>query len=553
MNKLFLLLWGITTAFLAQAQTKKNEPTVVFNQPIPTVYMVNLGTFADAKLENFKAFAKLGFIYAEPLDEGQSKVFIGDFEKKAFAQSILKQVQAKGYADARVSEQKLTTNKTTYIQLAAKKIGETINWTAFANAGKVFALANEKEVKIVSAGFANDSLAKAAVEILKKEGFKGAFTKSVPELLLHKVGVFETDSDLTLNGLVEIPKEKPPVITSPVITTVAIPEDNYSGRFSNKQLKIALTAMEYYIGKLDNSNDSKLEKIFAKAKEKDRLLSRYVILAKAMKPADEKFSDLQKAINSIPNNPTLAEQTLKKSSLPIAKAYRAYILFTKNGGDVKEVNKLMSEAVKDAFKGVKENPFNFDPSASYSYVELGQLIQHLRYIQGVAKEESPAPTWLFTEHPKEAKSAFSQGKNYKIVASDEFMNTSEELKMIVEMAQDLNPAWKGDAKQEAQSAEIRTQLYHLPSAAEAKKKDEMKGWNIALWKGLEDWSKKDEANLPLYNAFKATYYVGLQHFEKYFMDKKFSQEEATTLGLNILRQSVGKSLEKFVYLPLNSK
>jgi hypothetical protein len=352
---------------------------------------------------------------------------------------------------------------------------------------------------------------------------------------------------------VETPKEKPPVVIPPVQTTVAIPEDNYSGHFSNKQLKIALTAMDYYIGKLDNSNDSKLEKIFAKAKEKDRLLSRYVILAKAMKPANEKFSDLQKAINSVPNNPVLAEQVLKKSSQPIAKAYRAYILFTKNAGDVKDVNKLMSEAVKDAFKGVKENPFNFDPNATYSYVELGQLIQHLRYIQGVAKDEPLAPTWLFTEHPKEAKAAFSQGKSYKMVASDEFLNNSEELKMIVEMAQDLNPAWKADAKIEAQSAEARTQLYHLPSATEAKKKDEMKGWNIAVWKGLDDWSKKDEANLPLYNTFKATYYASLQQFERYFMAKKFSQEEATTLGLNILRQSVGKSLEKFVYLPLNSK
>jgi hypothetical protein len=451
--------------------------------------------------------------------------------------------------------EKIVPQKANYIQLIAKKNGEPINWSAFAKAGKIYVIPSEKEVKIVSAGFANDSIAALALAFLQKNGFKGAFLKTIAQNLLHKVGSFETGGTLLLNESIKFVEEEKKITPPPTepIPTAAPAIDYYAGRFSNTQLKAALTDMELYKGKIDDTNDSRLESIFTKAKEKNRILAKYVILAQAMKPANEKFSDLQKAINSVNNNPALAEQTLKKSTLPIAKAYRAYILFTKDGGDVSDVNKLMNQAIQDAFKSVKENPFTFDPTATYSYQNLGQLLLHLRYIQGVAKDEPLAPTWLFTEHPKEAAAAFSHGKNYKIVASDEFLNTFEELKMVMSMAQDLNPAWKPDDKQEAQNAQFRTKMYYLPTSVDIKTKEELKDWNKALWKGLEEWVKKDDANMPVYQAFKATYYRSLQRFESYFLSKKIKQEDATVLSLNILKQSIGKSLEKYVYLPSNSK
>ncbi len=543
---MFLFI-GVAMNFALFAQS----PIVKLQPAEKMIHRVNLGTFADAKLEDFKALTTVGFLYATPLGDGQSQVFIGDFDSEASAEAIEKQAKSKGYADAHAVKEKLVLQKTTYIQLIAKKADENISWANFAKAGKIFVIPNAKEIKIVSVGFENDSLAKAALAHLQKNGFKGAFLKSAAANTLHKIGAFETSSTSLLNDEINIiPEEKVEPVSEPIPDPVPIPVvDNYAGRFSNTQLKMALTALNVYKGKIDNSNDSKLESFFAKAKEKDRVLAKYAILAQAMKPANEKFSDLQKAINSVINNPALAEQTLKKSTQPIAKAYRAYILFTKDGGDAKEVNKLMNQAIQDAFKSVKENPFSFDPSATYAYQNLAQLILHLRFIQGVAKEEPLAPTWLFTEHPKETNAAYSQGKSYKTVASDEFLNTFEPLKMVISMAEDLNPAWQPNEKEAAQNAQIRTQMYHLPLASDAKKKSETKEWNIAFWKGLDEWVKKDEANQPLYNAFKATYYRSLQQFENYFSAKKIKQEEATTLGINILRQSVGKSLEKFVSLP----
>ena len=555
MNKILLLFIGLTASVIAQGQTATVQLNPVKKTTENKLNRVNLGAFADATLEDFKSFSKLGFIYATPLGDGQSQIYIGDYESSAIAEAATKQVKAKGYSDARAMAEKIVPQKANYIQLVAKKNGEPINWSAFAKAGKIYVIPSEKEVKIVSAGFANDSIAALALAFLQKNGFKGAFLKTIAQNLLHKVGSFETGGTLLLNESIKFVEEEKKITPPPTEPIPAAPPaiDYYAGRFSNTQLKAALTDMELYKGKIDDTNDSRLESIFTKAKEKNRILAKYVILAQAMKPANEKFSDLQKAINSVNNNPALAEQTLKKSTLPIAKAYRAYILFTKDGGDVSEVNKLMNQAIQDAFKSVKENPFTFDPTATYSYQNLGQLILHLRYIQGVAKDEPLAPTWLFTEHPKEAAAAFSHGKNYKIVASDEFLNTFEELKMVMSMAQDLNPAWKPDDKQEAQNAQFRTQMYYLPTSVDIKTKEELKDWNKALWKGLEEWAKKDDANVPVYQAFKATYYRSLQRFENYFLSKKIKQEDATALSINILRQSIGKSLEKYVYLPSNSK
>jgi hypothetical protein len=561
MKKIIFLLGFALSASLLLAQAKKNTKpantqaaTPVQKNSNAALYQIFLGTFAEAKIEDFKAFAKLGLVYAEELGEGQSKIFVGDFDSQSSAENVLKQVKANGYNDAKINLLKLNeSEKRAYIQLAAKKIGDPINWAAFEQAGKIYALANDKEIKIVSSGFENDSVANLSLATLQKNGFKSAFLKKAPSVAMHKVGAFETAQASVLDAAIVL--EKPAVTPPPTVTVepaqVTVEATNYKGRFSNIHLKTALSALGYYKGKIDDTKDGALESAFKQAMEKDRVLAKYAILAQAMKPADEKFSDLQKAINSIPKNPVLAEQTLKKSSLPIAKAYRAYILFTREGVDVKDVNKLMNEAVKEAFKTVKDNPFTFDPSATYAYVNISQVIQHIRYIQGVAKDEPLAPTWLFTEHPKETKAAYLQGKGFKMIASDEFLNTFSALKMGVNMAEDLNPTFQPDAKIEAQAAQQRTQLYHLPSPNDLKDKEELLGWNQLLWKGLDAWAKKDEANKPLYNAFKVSYYRSLQQFEKYYLDKKYSQEDATILGLNILRQSFGKSLEKFVYLSAN--
>lgn len=536
----------------AAKSTVSTKPTSIDVKPTTTssvvtekaYYRVSIGNFTDANLADFQSFVKDGFVYAIPLNAGLTQVFVGNTDNKAVADAWAKQFSTKGYADAHTVKEKWSDDKFTYVQLTTQSIGQKINWAAFGDAGKIYVIPSDKEIKIVSGGFENDSIAKLALTKLKKV-YKNAFLQSIASNRLHKIGTFETESDFSLNEPLEFEEEKP-APPPPVKVQPEVVIDYYAGRFSNTQLKSALASMNIYKGKVDNTNDAKLESIFTKAKSTERALSKYVLLAQAEKQKVENFSELQKAINTVLSNPKSAEATIKKSSLPIAKAYRAYMLFTSENGDGKEVNKLMNQAIQEAFKGVKENPFQFDPTATYAYQGLGQLILHLRYIQGVAKDEPLAPTWLFTEHPKEATAAYSQGKSYKMVASDDFYFSIEELKMAWLMAQDLNPTWQEDAKMMAENAQIRTQLYYLPNKEELKKKDELHQWNKSLWEGLEAWSKKDDANVPQFNAFKATYYTAMQRIEKYYLNKKMSQDDATTYALAVLKSTVAAPLKKFV-------
>lgn len=532
----------------AETKPAASKPNTAETKPTTTIaekayYRVSIGNFTDVNLADFQAFVKNGFIYANPLNAGLTQVFVGDTDNKAIADAWEKQIALKGYADAHTVKEKWSDEKFTYIQLTTQSVGQKINWAAFGDAGKIYVIPTEKEVKIVSGGFENDSIAKLALTKLKKV-YKNAFLQTIASNRVHKIGTFETGSDFSLNEPLTFEEEKP--IPPPTKVPTEVPIDYYAGHFSVTQLKAALTAMNLYKGKIDNTSDSKLENLFTKAKSTERALSKYVLLAQAEKQKIENFSELQKAINTVLSNPKSAEVTLKKSSLPIAKAYRAYLLFTSENGDGKEVNKLMNQAIQEAFKGVKENPFQFDPTATYAYQGLGQLILHLRYIQGVAKDEPLAPTWLFTEHPKEATAAYAQGKSYKMVASDDFYFSIEELKMAWLMAQDLNPTWQEDAKMMEENAQIRTQLYYLPNKEELKKKDELHQWNKSLWEGLEAWSKKDDANVPPFNAFKATYYSAMLRIEKYYLNKKMSQDDATTYALAVLKSTVAAPLKKFV-------
>lgn len=523
------------------SQTKPSAKPAVATEK--AFYRVSVGNFPDAKLTDFQSIVPNGFVYAQPLNDGLMQLYVGNTDNKTTADAWAKLIAAKGYSDAHVVKEKWGEDKFSYIQLTSQAIGQKINWASFSDAGKIYVIPSDKEIKIVSAGFENDSIAKLALAKLKKS-YKNAFLQTIASNRVHKVGSFETNSESLLNDSLTFEEEKP-APPPPVKTPTEITVDYYAGRFSNTQLKSALTAMNLYKGKVDNSNDSKLESIFTKAKSNERALSKYLLLAQAEKQKVENFSELQKAINSVLSNPKAAEVMLKKSTLPIAKAYRAYILFTSENGDGKEVNKLMNQAIQEAFKGVKESPFQFDPSATYAYQGLGQLILHLRYIQGVAKDEPLAPTWLFTEHSKEATAAFSQGKSFKMIASDDFYYSIDELKMAWLMAQDLNPTWQEEAKQMVENAQTRTQLYYLPSKEELKKKDELHQWNKLLWEGLEAWSKKDESNVPSFNAFKATYYTAMQRIEKFYLNKKMNQEDATIYALAVLKNTVAAPLKKF--------
>ncbi|MEY4905915.1 MAG: hypothetical protein RLZZ292_3730, partial [Bacteroidota bacterium] len=233
---------------------------------------------------------------------------------------------------------------------------------------------------------------------------------------------------------------------------------------------------------------------------------------------------------------------LKKSNQAIAKAYRAYSSFVKQG-ESKEVDNLMNEAIKTSFAST-QNKFPFDERATYAYKELGQLILHLRYIQGAAKEEPATPAWLLATHTKECATAFNS--NFNVQINDGFMDWNE-LALVSVIAKDLSSkATKVDTKKDNEEAVMRTRLFLLPKAPDASTKKNVTTWANTLWKGMDTWAAKDEFNEQTAEAFKIAFFKGQVRLEDYFMSKSFKADEATTLALQVLESASGRALERFM-------
>jgi hypothetical protein len=486
MKKLFIFIFTISS--LSVFCQSKNA----------NIFALNIGNFANPEIVDFAALQKLGLIYAVTLGNDQSQIFVGDYPDKSTANTALTSIK-KAFPEAYIAQKKATTTTISTVQLASKKVGEKINWKSFENAGNIFAVSDGKIVRIVSAGFQNDSLAKIALSDLKALGYKDAILKKYPEVNLHKIAKFE--SGLDLNGAIKkqaikSPAKPPSVVVLPPPPPIVI--DNYAGNYPTSELKRSLSVLGTYKGKVDDKANPSLTKAFEEATLNNSVLAKYKILAKSYKLDIQKVSDLQQAINNIQKDPAASAKTLEKSMQPIAKAYRAYLLFTQNG-DAKIINSLMNEALQTAFKDTKENKFSFDASATYDYKELAQLIKHLRYVQGAAKDEPTAPTWLFTEHPKEAKVAFTG--DYKVEPSDPAMDI-EAVRLTKLIADDMVANATKDTKEDLANASERTKMMLNPVAVTESQDD----WNKQLWEGLDTWAAKDALNQQTVKAFKASFY-----------------------------------------------
>jgi hypothetical protein len=496
MKKIFLFFFA-AFAFFAQAQNKNILP-----------YALNIGNFANAELVDFVALQRYGLVYAVPMANNQAQIFVGDFGEKATAEAALKNIK-KAYPEAYLAQKKATASEVPTIQIASRKVGETINWKTFGSAGNIFAISDGKITRILSAGFPNDSIAKLALAKLRKIGYKDAILKNYNEINVHKISFFE--AGLALDSALELEQEKkatPP--PTPVIAPPAPPVivEKYQGNYPITELKRGLSMLGFYKGKIDEKPDATLSKAFEEAKKNDNTLKKYATLAVAYKAEKSKTSDLQVAINMLPYDTEKSIKTLEKSTQPIAKAYRAYHLFTQNG-DGNTINKLMNEALQTAFKGAPKHDFNVDIAATYDYKDLALLIKHIRFIQGVTKDEPAAPAWLFLEHTKEAKEFFTG--SFKIEPIDPAMNL-DAVKMTKLMADDLMPKTTKNAKQDIIDAENRTRMMLAPTSVIENQDD----WNKNLWEGLDAWATKDALNDKNIKAFRVVYYEAVQQLQRYY-------------------------------------
>ena len=587
--RIFSLFFFLITAFVGNAQD------------VPD-YTVQVGNFVNPKPADFEQLSSLGFLYATQRADSHTDVYLGGFTSDDAANKVANKLKSQGYTNAFVSQLNTEAGKSeTVIQLDTRTAGDKINWEKYLKAGKVYVLLNGKQVKILSGGYASIDAAKAALPNIKSLEFDDAFIKKVNNALMHEVGEFEaggvakkplipldfTEKEEAVtktenrrlddvptsfeNESIIVPKgeslEKPVLTAKGAGTTSAKktvnkePAFDFRAKMPEIRAKVKRTsALELQkVLKAEGTYKSSLDGYYGKgtragynlALSTNRQLQKYSIIARHsdIPVADAPTSTLQSSINNLWQDPQTALNALEKSKAPIAKAYRAYFLFSTDGHSF-EVNTLMNQALKEAGqKDVRATLPVFDPYATYDYRDMNQMLTHLRYIHETTREDVTVPCWMFRRHPGTALKAFGEISGIKSSLS---MQTCggfwewQEVQLLNAIASDLCTSGHTSDSKIANSQTELAQLYLSPESMGWKERKALMDWNDTVWKGIDGWAVRDPLLAEIGTALKISYYQTYVLLEDFYMDEGFDEKDSKGLALAALRALVGHHFDRFI-------
>ncbi len=579
------------------------------------IYAVQLGEFINAKASAFSVVEDLGYIYAEKTIGNSKNVFIGGFKGKAAADRAAAIAKDRGYIDASPKNLSGVESETvSVIQLGMRDARKTIDWKVFSSAGRIFALQNGNQIKIVAGLYPSAAAAKAILPTIQRKGFSDAFVKNVKKSLIHEVTAFETGNvDLTAvvptlpkttptpaNQKSEVietakgqaskddvakAKEKPttsynaetkkievptstttksvpaPVPTPPAKVVTKTPPPSVPlvaqkpairsdvKRTSVLRLQEILKAEGTYKSSLDGYYGKGTRAAYEELWANNRQIKKYRALAQfnSQNATTAKPGSLQYAIDGLWSDPKNALLTLERSNAPTAKAYRAYWLY-ENSNDAAQIDALMAEAVKGAFVGKSlRNAPKFDYTASYSYRNLKQLLQHLSYVQSVDNERVSVPAWMFERYPGEALQAFgtaADAGNLTLQDAGGFGNW-EEIQVLNTIADDISAGSKVNAAKEAGYRARAIRLFLAPIAPSTADRDALTKWQTSLLQNVEGWGARDATLNEIATAFRLNFYQSNVLLEDYFVGKGYSAADAKGLALAVLQATLGDKTDRF--------
>ncbi|MEQ8705690.1 MAG: hypothetical protein RIC19_17310 [Phaeodactylibacter sp.] len=156
-------------------------------------YTVQVGTFIDAKPEDFSALRELGFVHAQDLGNNLMEVYVGGFENRPPAEQLAATVRQNGYANAFVQERIIDPNQpAAIVQMATRQINRPVEWENFQKAGPLYGMLEGSLIKIVTGPFTSEAAAQAVLPGIRELGYKDAFVKNVPAGSLLPLTEFET-------------------------------------------------------------------------------------------------------------------------------------------------------------------------------------------------------------------------------------------------------------------------------------------------------------------------------------------------------------------------
>lgn len=580
MKRLFFLLllaFGATTMSFAQ------------------FYTVSVGTFLNAKTQDFDNIRHLGLVYSNPMDANLSQVFVGGFDNMAKAEEVVKVLRKKGYTSAHTQERRLEDGESVIVvQMATRYINKTIEWEKFSAAGPLYVLLTDNKVKVLTGVFPSLDAAKNQLPAIRKTGYKDAFIKKVNSALLVDITEFETGIkkpliDLAVDDLPDTPiiteeEEIPAEYDTPSTPGLVTPKSgtpvsyetpvnpSYSKplfeplaesntnipeirvrikRRSALELQKALKAGGYYTSSLDGYYGKGTTAGYEKAMATNPTLIKYKAIAAYDKPAVSTASNdrLQYAIDNLPKETEASTKVIEGSTQAVAKAYQAYLLFRQLGPS-NDVNALMNTAIREAYVGKKMvNKPPFDYNATYAYQDLNQLVLHLYYIHAAPGNIYAIPCWMNRYHPQETANAQAAiagfgDSDFKMEACDQFLAWPE-IKMLNAIARDLHTGAPVSDSELATSASRRASLFIGAKPLNGEQTTAIETWNQELWTNLMSWGNRDPYHEQAITGLKIAYYQSQVRLEDYFMNQGHSAGEAKGLSLLTLNTLVDHYLKRF--------
>ena len=588
-TNLLAIVFTILICTTAQAKEKSN--------PI-YIYTIHIGAFDKAQLSDFDGIRDIGYVYAFPLRDNLMQVFLGGYSSRKTARQLLPDVKESGYPDAYVMRRALDEGEEiATVQIALKKPGNDLDYGKYLQAGKLYISQNDNALRVLSGQFETEEVAQRRADQLKRMGFADAKVKTMNTVELIKLTSFESGGAVAdpIVEVIETSKGAEPEVkkearnlpesydvlfkksknTSKGGTSIPtdIP-DNFEGRAerinvpvkkeakadlpkirvkvkrtSAIELQKVLKAQGVYNSGLDGYYGKGTAKGYVDIKKENYQIRKYLMLSEMMNEganASLKTSRLQTIVNNLLSEPTDVNTLLQAERSPLAKVYRAYILF-QNGGQADEVNRLMNAAIKQSFKGKKlKNAPPFDYNATYAYGNLEQLLKHLNYIHAVS-QDAEVPCWIFSQHPIEAANAFaSGGESLRMQNCGGDYMSWEETKLLKAIAADLDPSISTDKDKLAAYTSKRAKLFIAPQKMTSGEATEVSVWHKTLWTEMESWGNADPIHEQRVTALKVAYFQSQVRVEDYFMNKGFTYKEAKPLAMCVLQTIVGKHFANYM-------
>jgi peptidoglycan hydrolase-like protein with peptidoglycan-binding domain len=553
----------------------------VFAQNAEPIYSVEIGTFIEPQSLDFAAFADDGIVYTQTIAQNTEQVYLGGFTDLNRATEIVQKLQQRGYLDAQVVQLDPSRGmQVTVIQLRLHQLGDDIDWNGFSNAGKLFCILKDRQVKVVTGTYNSIASAKEDLARVRKLGYGDAFVKNINAAFLHEVDEFiagplpnqpappadvptsyeQPQANIPADVPTSYEQPTPKTPPAPAAPTFNEPPVVYRPevrgkvkRNSVRELQAALTSEKVYSMAIDGYYGNGTVSAFYQAFNDNYQIQKYSFLSQKMAAGsvEEQVSILQGAINGLATDPQGSLALLQQSQDPLAKGYYAYHLFVTLGPSL-EVNTLMNQAIQQAFGGKRPaKEIAFDPTSTYAYQNLGQLLLHLRHLHAAAADpEISVPCWIFDRHPSEALNAFQQDPRMtlgvvRLQNCGGFLGW-EEIGILVAMTRDMNGGVPENDARIAQGQATMLGYALNPTKLSESQAAAARQWQNSLQIKLMGWSAPNPMLADMAVAFKLLYFQTLVLLEDYYMDKGLKVEEAEALGIATLQALLGPRLAGFV-------